>query len=218
MMLLSRFRRQKEGASALSSLRIESLRLVWLEAFLKVAEFGGISAAADALGVDQSTVSRYMIALEKWAGEVLLHLDANEGAKTGRMVRITDAGMDLVAIAQEFVPRLMAVRSKDARREELLGSMDGMIAKMLADLNSKRPSQIAQSVREKVLAQADALAALRKGATWEVIEPFWTHLRRFFATYEDQLKRERKVARGKAKRTSAAHIDMSRYRKSPPAT
>ena len=201
----------------MSSLRIESLRLVWLEAFLKVAELGTISGAAKALGIDQSTVSRYVIALEKWAGEVLLYLDANEGAKSGRMVRITDAGMDLVAIAQEFVPRLMAVRSKDARREELLGSMDGMIAKMLADLNSKKPSQIVQSVREKVIAQADTLAALRKGANWEAIEPFWTHLRRFFATYEDQLKRERKAARGKAKRTSAAHIDMSRYRKTPPA-
>lgn len=66
------------GIFALSSLRIESLRLVWLEAFLKVTDSENISAVARELGVDQSTVSRYIIALEKWAGRPLLRLPTKE--------------------------------------------------------------------------------------------------------------------------------------------
>lgn len=210
----------------MSSLRIESLRLVWLEAFLKVSETENISATARELGVDQSTVSRYLIALQDWLGRDLIEISKiKDDEDAGRNVALTPDGAAFIEKAEKAVAALVSFRTEKARRTEVLKSMDFMIGKMLADLNSKKPSRTVQAVEEKVVFQAEALAKFRtfehddeSKPLWDFVEANAALLRRFFATYEDQLKRERKAARGKAKRTSAAHIDMSRYRKTPPAT
>ncbi len=48
------------------------LRVVWLEAFVAVADNGTQAAAARELDLDQATVSRYVGALEVWLGKLLL--------------------------------------------------------------------------------------------------------------------------------------------------
>ncbi|WP_409233787.1 LysR family transcriptional regulator [Novosphingobium sp. MMS21-SN21R] len=60
------------GKNHVSSLRIETLRLCWLEVFIDVAESENISATARNLGLDQSTVSRYLKAVQDWLGLTLV--------------------------------------------------------------------------------------------------------------------------------------------------
>lgn len=60
-------------------------RLAGLDAFAAVVEKGSFSAAADALGVAKSTVSKHVRRLEKRLGAQLLH-------RTTRQVRPTEAG------------------------------------------------------------------------------------------------------------------------------
>ncbi len=55
----------------MSKSRIGGLRLIWLEAFLLVAEHENYTEAAKAMGCDQSTVSRYVYNLEAWLHRVL---------------------------------------------------------------------------------------------------------------------------------------------------
>lgn len=198
----------------MSSLRIESLRLVWLETFLTVTDAENISAAARELGVDQSTVSRYMIALRDWVGEDLLKLEPVKDDETGRMIRMTDAGIKLLGVVGQFVPQLTALRTEAARRKELLDSMGYMVGTMMADLMGKKPSQTVLDVKDHIKVQECVLTAMRdEAAPLDEIADYANRLRRFFAGYEDQLKRERKAARAKSRARSAAHIDMSAYRK-----
>lgn len=182
----------------MSSLRIESLRLVWLETFLQVTEAENLSAASREMGIDQSTVSRHIQALEKWTGKPLLELYQGEddGEDLGRLSRMTPAGGELLAIALEFVPKLEAFRTEEARRKELLEGLDGMIAKMLADLESKHPSLAAEAAREQIERQAQTMALLHDPvAPLDLIKNIHRLVRRFFADYEAALRRETRRGR-----------------------
>lgn len=208
------------GVSGLSSLRIESLRLVWLEAFLEVTDKENVSAAARAMGVDQSTISRYMIALEEWAGRgPLLRLPTKEEQEGDdeqdvRFSRMTEAGADLFQIIHEFVPRLANFRNETPRRKRLMKSMDTMTSEMMADLNSEKPSQAAQSLEEAIVRETENFVSLGDGlAPMELVETRNVALRRVYAKYENQLKKEQRVARRKTTGRSGANIDMSAYRK-----
>lgn len=189
----------------MSSLRIESLRLVWLETFLQVTEAENLSAASREMGVDQSTVSRHIQALEKWAGKPLLELYQGEddGEDIGRMSRMTPAGGELLAIALEFVPKLEAFRTEEARRKELLEGLEGMIAKMLADLESRKPSQAAERWRNFVVKAAEGV---EEASEWpmEILEKVASDFRILFKRYEWEIKRERRFNRTKAKATKSA--------------
>lgn len=198
----------------MSSLRIESLRLVWLETFLHVTEAENLSAASRAMGVDQSTVTRHIQALEKWAGKTLVELYRGEddGEEPGSMSRMTPAGVELLEIALEFVPKLKAFRTEEARRTELLAGLDDMIAKMIADLGCKHPSQAAEAAREQIERQAQIMALLHETGGLDLIENIHQLVRRFFADYEAKLKRERRFKRAKAKPTKSG-----RFIKVPPS-
>jgi DNA-binding transcriptional LysR family regulator len=50
----------------MSKKRVESVRLVWLEAFVAVVDHGGYTAAAKVMGSNQSTVTRWVDGLERW--------------------------------------------------------------------------------------------------------------------------------------------------------
>lgn len=192
----------------MSSLRIESLRLVWLETFLHVTEAENLSAAAREMGVDQSTVTRHIQALERWAGKPLLQLHTDyDGEEAGRMSRMTLAGVELLEIVQDFVPKLETFRTEEARRNELLASLDGMIAKMVADLESKKPSQAAQAAKGQIERQAHAMALLHETGPLEVLENIHQLVRRFFADYEAALKRETRRRGGRKKPLQVVRID-----------
>lgn len=196
----------------MSSLRIESLRLVWLETFLHVTEAENLSAASRAMGVDQSTVTRHIQALEKWSGKTLVELYRGEddGDEPGSMSRMTPAGVELLEIALEFVPKLKAFRTEEARRTELLESVNGIIAKMLADLESKHPSQAAEKWRDLVTKAAEGVEVALEWPM-EILEKIASDFRILFKRYEWELKRERRFNRAKAKPTKSG-----RFIKVPP--
>ena len=67
-----------------------------LESFVCVAEHQSFSAAADALGFEQSTISRHVSALERLLGMVLLW-------RSTRTVILTPAGAALLPRAQQLL-------------------------------------------------------------------------------------------------------------------
>ena len=202
----------------MSSLRNESLRLVWLEAFLKVAETENISAAARELGVNQSTVSRYMIALRKWAGRPLIDLHTEiDKEDADRLSRMTPAGGELYSIIHELVPQLADFRDQKSQRGKLIATMEKLTIEMMADLTRRVPSQAARSLEDAIVrVTEDYVSVSDDRASFEDIEKVCLAVRRVYAKYEHQLKLEQRAARRKSKPSSAAHIDMSATRRSSP--
>jgi|688.fasta_scaffold1206397_1 hypothetical protein len=71
---------------------------------------------------------------------------------------------------------------------------------MQADLNGRRPSLAALSVRDKIEMQAKSVEAFRAVALpLETIKPLSRDLRRFVMMYESELKREKLKIRIKNK-------------------
>lgn len=187
----------------MSSLRIDSLRLVWLEAFVQVAETENISEAARELSCDQSTVTRHIQALEKWLGKKLVTPGVMTDAENpGVNVSLTGDGLAFRELAASIIEKLKGSRTEAARRAELLDRMEGMISKMRTDLESKRPSQTVLSVEDKVEVQTRTLAALRLIEAVTVHEGIYGYFWRFFANYESELKRERHKAKNFRKRST----------------
>ena len=185
----------------MSSVRIDSLRLVWLEAFVQVAEAENISEAARELGCDQSTVSRHLQSLQKWLGKKLIEPgQISDYENPGVNIGLTEEGREFRNLAADVIERLTAFRTEEARRKELLTRIESMISKMLADLESKHPSQTVLSVEEKIAVQVQTLAALRSAGEISILEGFYPSFRRFFANYESQLKRERPQTRKRSRR------------------
>lgn len=52
----------------MSERRIDTFRLIWLEAFLAVAETESFTEAGKVMGCNQSSVTRYVRRLERWFG------------------------------------------------------------------------------------------------------------------------------------------------------
>jgi len=71
-------------------------RLTALEAFVRVVELGSFSAVASELRVKQSTVSKWIAALEQ-------ELDCQLVARTTRSLRVTDAGASLLGRAKDIL-------------------------------------------------------------------------------------------------------------------
>jgi hypothetical protein len=195
----------------LSSLRIESLRLVWLETFIEVANAENISEAARNMSFDQSTVSRYMKALQTWSGKKLIvpgmHSDPEDA---GINVGLTEHGREFHDIAVTVVAQLTGFRTEEAQCAELLGRIEGMISTMRTDLNSKNPSEAVLSVQSKIEQQTRWLAALHSSRSVIAIKGSYPFFRRFFANYETVLRRERRK-RKRPRTSSAKNIDMSQF-------
>src|SRR5918997_6712236 len=82
-----------------------------------VAEHGSFSAAAEALAYTQPAISQQVAALEKRAGAQLVD-------RTGRGVRLTDAGRALVDHADAVLARLAAA---EAELEAIAGVRGGRV-------------------------------------------------------------------------------------------
>ncbi|GIZ13685.1 LysR family transcriptional regulator [Pseudomonas sp. NCCP-436] len=71
-------------------------RLTAAQVFLEVLERGSQTAAAEALGMSRAMVSRYLAALEEWAGVRLLH-------RSTRRLSLTVAGEQMLPQCREMV-------------------------------------------------------------------------------------------------------------------
>lgn len=87
------------------------------EIFLKVAELGNITLAAEALNYTQSGVSHAVAAVEREAGCLLFHR-----SKTG--VTLTDSGTRLIPLMQQLVSRQHALdQAMDALSSRVAGTL-----------------------------------------------------------------------------------------------
>ena len=87
------------------------------EIFLKVAELGNITMAAEALSYTQSGVSHAIAAMEREAGCTLFHR-----SKFG--VTLTEQGKQLVPLVQELINRQHALdQAMDALSNRVAGTL-----------------------------------------------------------------------------------------------
>ncbi len=93
----------------MSARRIKSLSMKWLLAFVETVEHQSQVAAADALGCNQSTVSRYLNELEEWFTEPLFSDRAR--------YQLTDSGKRFLHDAKNVIAILSDGRGLKARSE-----------------------------------------------------------------------------------------------------
>jgi DNA-binding transcriptional LysR family regulator len=89
----------------------DSLRLIWLEAFLAVAGAPSLTEAADVLDCDQSTASRYIVKLERWFDKRLF--------STFSPPTLTEDGEEFSLIAIQIVSQLYNFREDPSDNLEL---------------------------------------------------------------------------------------------------
>ena len=92
-------------------------RLTAMRAFVRLVELGTFSAVADDLRIKQSTVSKWVAALEDEMGVQLLN-------RTTRSIRITEAGVQFCANAKEILSAYEDARARlQDRSPELQGCL-----------------------------------------------------------------------------------------------
>lgn len=88
-----------------------------LRSFIKIAELKSITRAADAVGLTQSGVSRQLAGLEDYIGTPLFY-------RTGRGVKLTEAGQQLFAVSQ---PAYQVIDAQMMRMRAESGAPDGSL-------------------------------------------------------------------------------------------
>lgn len=78
------------------------MRLVWLIAFVAVAERESFTVAAKSIGKDQGSVSRYVDQLQMWLGKILVEFHT--------AVRLTPDGKAFLPIARQIIASLNDAR------------------------------------------------------------------------------------------------------------
>lgn len=181
------------SASLLRQLRSDDLRY-----FLAVANLGLLSAAADHLGVDTSTVSRRIRALEKTLGSSLLRR-ASDGWELTDLGRSVALQARPIEAALEGVARAVNGDSEDAIRGDLrLTAPDGFAvafaAPALAQVHAHHPElniEMITATRQLNLHQSGFDLAVAVGAPVNnrlFTEPLADYRLSFYATraYLDQ--------------------------------
>ena len=82
------------------------LRFIWLQTFLAVIEQNGFSAAAEVMGFDQSSATRYVKELELWLGMVLFYCRSP--------ILLTEEGAKFKVVAEQVVTQLQSSRTAQA--------------------------------------------------------------------------------------------------------
>lgn len=83
--------------------RFGNLQVEWLEAFVAVATFGKRTAAAQSIGRDQATVTKFLNKLELWFRQPLVEANSQPA-------RLTPAGKEFLEVATRVVHELRAAR------------------------------------------------------------------------------------------------------------
>lgn len=87
----------------MSSHRVKTLRLVWIEAFIALAEHGSFTVAAGNLGVSQPSMSRYIDHLQRWLRKVVI--------TGGESPTLTADGEAFLLVARQIVDQLKNSRA-----------------------------------------------------------------------------------------------------------
>lgn len=186
----------------MSSLRVESLRLCWVEAFVAVAEAENFSAAARELGVSQPTVSRYLQSLERWSGKKLVEPGRiSDPEDPGVSVAVTEEGRKFFDLAEELLEKLTTFRTVGARRQEEILTMQLMVGKMHADLTSSVPSIGALRERRAIEMLHRTVACLNEETPLKALVTLKKRLWRTFSAYEAQKLSESRKLRMRSRST-----------------
>ncbi|WP_162249616.1 LysR family transcriptional regulator [Altererythrobacter sp. Root672] len=81
---------------------MDTLRLIWLEAFVEAVDRGSYSKAAKVLDCDPGGASRYVLSLGEWLGPQLTHSGTT---------CLTLAGERFIPVAREVVSLLREARN-----------------------------------------------------------------------------------------------------------
>ena len=136
----------------MSSLRLDSPRLCWIEAFVAVANAENISDAAKSLGITQPTMSRYIQWLEHWLGKKLINPGGIRDPENPRVsVALTEEGRQFYPIAENTITALAGFRTDLARCQEQISSIHYMTQRMRTDLESGAPSRAAKQRHEMIV-------------------------------------------------------------------
>lgn len=187
----------------MSSLRVDTLRLCWLEAFIEVAQEANISEAANVLGINQSMVTRYIQSLEKWLGRKLIEPGKISEPDEPRVsVGLTDDGDQVYRAIYEIVPKLCELRHENARKAEIIETISYCVSKMEADLTSAPKIKTAHEVSDQIQNFRTLLDALNMDIDTEHLSGIERAMKRFFMQYEaarnrEMLMRGRRSARSK---------------------
>lgn len=73
--------------------------IMWLEDFIKLADEGNFSRAAEARNLTQPAFSRRIRALEEWVGATLVDRDTHR-------IALTEAGLAFRVLAEDILRRL----------------------------------------------------------------------------------------------------------------
>lgn len=198
----------------MSALRIDTLRIVWLEAFVAVAEVENMSEAAGLLGVSQPSMSRYVQALETWTGKKLVVVGGVRDPENPRVsIGVTDEGQDFFELAQAVLTDLANFRSPGARYQEARDDIQDIVCKLEADLRD-RSNDVAKMLRPNIETFRHVASTLHpdiesfrhEGETnpdktiLDFVESFRRNIRIFFTEYENRCADAKRRKRGKVKR------------------
>jgi molybdenum-dependent DNA-binding transcriptional regulator ModE len=185
----------------MSSLRIDTLRLCWLEAFVAVADVDNISQAARNLGVNQTTVTRYVQSLEKWVGKTLLNTGGAHDPEDARVsIGFTEEGLQFFEVAEMVIEALQGARSHEARYGAMFEEVETLVAKLEADLKARK-NDVIETIRPNVEEFRRVINGFNSELPLDVMDKYRRVMRQFFASYELRCKDSARAKARQAKRS-----------------
>jgi len=201
-----------------SSLRIESVRLTWLETFIEMDEAENISAVARKLGVDQSTVSRDMQRLEKWLGKKLIDAgQINDPDDIGRSIAITEDGRAFLPIAQGIIEQLNGFRSEAGVRNGIMEECNKIVATMRAALVHPEKRKVASQIKGNIGQFEHCLSGIPDETPIDFLNSYRKGLREFYQDFEARVRSEKKKSKRKSQPVDVSDewFDTQRARRQP---
>jgi hypothetical protein len=176
-----------------SSLRLDSLRLCWLETFVMVVDQENISAAAEQLGISQPMASRNMQALEKWLGKKLIEPGKIHDPQNPRIsIGVTDDGRAFYDVSIGILQMLKDARSEAAVRNWLVEDYTKMVKVMSNGLRKLRNPEKWQLFTDRVSDFESNLESVSTIQNVEALKAAHAIVRTYFKRYEKDIRKETK--------------------------
>jgi DNA-binding transcriptional LysR family regulator len=187
----------------MSALRIDTLRLIWLEAFVAVEAKENISEVARDLNVHQSTVSRYIDDLETWLGKKLIEPGKVRDSDDARaLINVTQDGRQFRELALGIIKVLQEFRTEDAQRLEASSKISNIIAAMELDLTRKPKILIAHKIRHNIETQRNNFENMKNDCPLDFLVQHHLATKEFFTEYEFEKMQE---LQNRNKKSSKGH-------------